>query len=83
MMIGKRVLKTRQTLDSNRNSVAIDGDLSDTDVELSLKSQRKNEQRKKRSKVPRYKSSDYHDGREQKRRSWTCLLYTSPSPRDS
>lgn len=71
MMIGKRVLKTRQTLDSNRNSVAIDGDLSDTDVELSLKSQRKNEQRKKRSKVPRYKSSDYHDGREQKRRSWT------------
>lgn len=71
LMMGKRVLKTRQALDSNRNSGVIDGDLSDTDVELSLKSQRKNDQRKKRSKVPRYKSSDHQDGREHKRRSWT------------
>ena len=70
-MMGKRVRKTRQTLDSNRNSVVIDEDQTDTDEESSIKPSRKNDQRKKRPKNPRYKSSDHRDKKEHKRRSWT------------
>ena len=75
LMLGKRVRKTRQTLDSNRNSVVIDDDnQSDTDVdEIMLTKPRKNEQRKKRVKNARQKSGTYdnRENNDSKRRSWT------------
>ncbi|XP_066935205.1 uro-adherence factor A-like isoform X2 [Clytia hemisphaerica] len=75
----KRVLKTRQVLDSKRNSVVIDEYLSDTDLD-SLRTSTRNEQRKKRSKSHRlmkdeskiYRENLFEkDDKDRKRRSWT------------
>jgi len=75
-LTGKRVRKTRQELDSNRNSKVVDGCASDTDVDISVKTKRSEQQRKKRSKSSRQATKDCCvlltvDDKTDKRRSWT------------
>ena len=70
------MLKTRQKLDSNRNSKVLDDCASDTDVDFSIKTKRNEQQRKKRSKSNRQTTKDGHalltvDEKTDKRRSWT------------